>query len=358
MPGLTDWFDVFRCGTHTDRFGRQVTITADDIDRAISSYVKDSAPIVVGHPTLNSPAFGWIGAFRRVGDVVQAKASSVAGEFADLVQRHLYKNRSLAFGPGLRFRHVGFLGAQPPAVKGLKDIQFDSEEEFMDVEFSESTPAAAEAAAAQPAAENGSVSAPESQPGAAAAQQPEAEKAEDKEAEKVKLEAVLAELDAVKKEFHAVKKDFQEAGGRIKQLEGDNAKLKADYDAAAKELRNNEFSAFADDLIAGGRLGKEQRGQLLEFMECLHGLPNYEFSEGSKPVLQSFKDLFKAVSKRPVQFGEFASSEKALLSQDLKPESLAAKARALMDSKKKEGVIISASEAVNHVMEGSHAYPG
>ena len=355
MPGLTDWFDVFRCGTHTDRFGRQVTITADDIDRAISSYVKDSAPIVVGHPTLNSPAFGWIGAFRRVGDVVQAKASSVAGEFADLVQRHLYKNRSLAFGPGLRFRHVGFLGAQPPAVKGLKDIQFNSEEEFMDVEFSEPTNSPAEAETALPPAGDSNSPAPESQPDAEAAQQPEAEKTEDKEAEKAKLEAVLAELDAVKKEFHAVKKDFQEAGGRIKQLEGDNAKLKADYDAAAKELRNNEFSAFADDLIAGGRLGKEQRGQLLEFMECLHGLPNYEFSEGSKPVLQSFKDLFKAVSKRPVQFGEFAGSERAVVVQGMTPEDLAAKARAYMDAEAAKGNKISASEAVDYVNGGNYA---
>ena len=347
MPGLTDWFDVFRCGTHTDRFGREVTITRADIDRAILSYQKDSAPIVVGHPPINAPAFGWIGAFRRVGDIVQAKASSVADEFADLVKRHLYKNRSLAFGPGLRFRHVGFLGAQPPAVKGLQDIQFNREEEFMDVEFSESanTPAAPESAF--PAAGNSDSPAPESLPKTEAEQQPEAEKAEDKKDEQVSLKAVLAEMSAVKERLQA-------ADAKVKQLEADNAKLQSDYSAASRELRQNEFSAYADELIAGGRLAKEQRGQLLEFMECLHGFNNYEFAEGSMPVLQRFKDLFKAVSKHPVQFAEFASSDKAAVSQDLRPEVLAQKAREIIENEAKSGRVVSASEAVDRVIGGQN----
>ena len=352
MPGLTDWFDVFRCGTHTDRFGREVTITRDDIDRAISAYEKDSAPIVVGHPSLNTPAFGWIGAFRRIGDVVQAKASSVADEFADLVQRHLYKNRSLAFGPGMRFRHVGFLGAMPPAVKGLKDIQFNREEEFMDVEFSESanTPAAAETA--QPQADNPNAPAPESQSETEDAQPPKAEKAEGKEAEEARLKDILAEMAAVREQLQA-------SNAKIKQLEEANAKLQADYSAAARDLRQGEFSAYADELIAGGRLAKEQRGQLLEFMECLHSFNAYEFSEGSMPVLQRFKELFKAVSKHPVQFAEFASSERAVPAQDWAPEALAQKAREIIESEAKNGRAVSASEAVDRIIGGyDHAQPG
>ena len=34
-------------------------------------------------------------------------------------------------------RHIGFLGAVPPAVKGLADIKFNEDNSVMDIEFEE-----------------------------------------------------------------------------------------------------------------------------------------------------------------------------------------------------------------------------
>lgn len=115
MPGLNDWFDVFRCGTHLDHSGTLRTISESDVDRAIAAYTPDSAPVVIGHPTLNAPAWEWVSGFRRQGRVLQARCSKVADEFAAAVQRGLYKNRSIAFNSDGSFRHVGFLGAAAPA---------------------------------------------------------------------------------------------------------------------------------------------------------------------------------------------------------------------------------------------------
>lgn len=331
MPGLTDWFEVFRCGTHVDRFGREVTITPSDIDTAIATYKRDSAPIVVGHPTLNAPAFGWIGAFRRVGDIVQAKASSVADEFADIVKRHLYKNRSLAFGPGMRFRHVGFLGAQPPAVKGLKDIQFSDKEEFMDIEFSEDS-------AQSPVDEHSDAPTHTNEDSALNPAPAVSDKS--------------AEVSDITDELVVIKAELAKAKEATKRLEERNAQLKADYDKASRSLRQAEFATYTDELIAEGRLPKEQREHLLEFMECLHGMNSYEFSEGSMPVLQRFKEIFRAFSKRPVQLTEFASSDKALSIPSSDPVAISRLARAYMDSEEAQGRKISASQAVNHIMKG------
>lgn len=327
MPGLTDWFDVFRCGTHTDRFGREVTVTPADIDAAIAGYQADTAPIVVGHPTLNAPAYGWIKAFRRVGDTVQAKASSVAAEFADVVKRHLYKNRSLAFGPGLKFRHVGFLGAQAPAVKGLQDIQFAIKEDYMDVEFSEPTPA--------------------EMPADADVKKPDAPPAPNEPAKEQ-----MPEEKSVSAELAEVKSELAKSKAATKKLEELVAKLTADYDTAKRDLRQGEFAAYADDLVASGRLSKDRRSQLMEFMECLHGMDSYQFSEGEMPVLQRFKDLFGAVAQHPVQMAEFASPDKAAPVPITDSAELGRLARAFIDAEAKAGRSVSATAAVEHVMKG------
>jgi hypothetical protein len=41
-----------------------------------------------------------------------------------MVKRGLFKKRSISLYPDLTLRHIGFLGAMPPAIKGLADIKF------------------------------------------------------------------------------------------------------------------------------------------------------------------------------------------------------------------------------------------
>lgn len=123
------WIEIFKTGTHTDGHGRTKTYTEADLDRIVRTYDPNmhEAPIVIGHPKDNAPAYGWVGGLKRVGQVLLFKARQVIPEFAEMVRSGLFKKRSISLYPGGSLRHIGFLGALPPAVKGLRDIAVFSE---------------------------------------------------------------------------------------------------------------------------------------------------------------------------------------------------------------------------------------
>lgn len=133
FAGLTDWFPVFRTGEQIDSKGRKRTFTEADLDSIVSNHTADEpAPLVVGHPKTNDPAYGWTGALKREGDTLFAKAKDVVTEFEEAVRKRMYRNRSISIvpeGEGWKLRHIGFLGAKPPAVAGLGDIQFAGDDQ-------------------------------------------------------------------------------------------------------------------------------------------------------------------------------------------------------------------------------------
>jgi len=123
---MDSWIQVFRTGRHTDASGDEREWGIADLDRIISSYnpLRHEAPVVIGHPEDSAPAFGWVEALKRDGEILYAKLKNMVPEFVDMVRRGLYKKRSIALYPDLTLRHVGFLGAMPPSIKGLEDVRF------------------------------------------------------------------------------------------------------------------------------------------------------------------------------------------------------------------------------------------
>lgn len=138
--------DIFRAGTQTDMHGRQVTIDRAELAAIAASYdpAKHEAPLVVGHPKLDAPAYGWVKGLRVEGDTLVADTHQVDPAFAAIVNEGKYKKKSASFllpasptnpAPGNYYlNHVGFLGAAAPAVKGLRDAQFAADAEQL-VEF-------------------------------------------------------------------------------------------------------------------------------------------------------------------------------------------------------------------------------
>lgn len=120
------WIEIFKTGTHTDSAGREQDITEDTLDQIVSKYdpSEHEAPVVIGHPKADAPAYGWVEALKREGKILYAKLKDLVPEFVDMVKRGLFKKRSIALYPDYRLKHVGFLGAVPPAVKGLRDVKF------------------------------------------------------------------------------------------------------------------------------------------------------------------------------------------------------------------------------------------
>jgi hypothetical protein len=128
--------EIFRAGTHTASDGTRYTFSEADVAACAEAYspALHEAPIVVGHPKENAPAYGWVASLGVTKGVLKAVPQQVDPQFAEMVSKGRFKKISASFyspdhsanpKPGVWYlRHVGFLGAQPPAVKGLKDAAF------------------------------------------------------------------------------------------------------------------------------------------------------------------------------------------------------------------------------------------
>lgn len=144
--------EIFRSGKHTDMSGKHLTFTDEQLQDSVDAYdpALFAAPLVVGHPKLNDPAYGWVASLELDNDLVKANPEKVEPQFAEMVNDGRFPKISASFfapdspnnpKPGVWYlRHVGFLGAHAPAVKGLKSAQFaeDDDEQIVTVEFAAS----------------------------------------------------------------------------------------------------------------------------------------------------------------------------------------------------------------------------
>src|SRR5450759_2940974 len=145
---------IFKPGRHTAMSGATLSFSESDLAATAHAYdpALHEAPIVVGHPQVDGPAYGWVKSL-AVGDgVLHAEPNQVDPAFAEMVAAGRFMKISASFYlpdsennpvPGVHYlRHVGFLGAQAPAVKGLKNASFAAAEtgfiEFGDTDESSS----------------------------------------------------------------------------------------------------------------------------------------------------------------------------------------------------------------------------
>jgi hypothetical protein len=132
------WLEIFRAGN----YGPKGVFTAADLNKLATTYdpAKHEAPICVGHPEMDAPAFGWMKQLKVEGDTLFGLPGEVNPDFEAAVKSGAYKKRSVAFtrqqDGTLSLRHVGFLGAFTPEVKGLRDAKF-SDAKYDEIEFSE-----------------------------------------------------------------------------------------------------------------------------------------------------------------------------------------------------------------------------
>lgn len=128
--------EVFRTGSFTDMSGSQQTITEATLRELASGYDRElaPAPVVIGHPQTDAPAYGWVESLYVQDGVLKATLEDTTAAFADMVQAGHYKRVSISMflpkgaanpKPGnFYLKHVGFLGAAAPAVPGLKPVRF------------------------------------------------------------------------------------------------------------------------------------------------------------------------------------------------------------------------------------------
>lgn len=140
---------IFKVGTHTSMQGVKKEYTRDMLADCVAAYnpQKHEAPLVIGHPKTEDPAMGWVDHLELSDDgYLLAYPKQIDPDFAENVNSGKHNKVSASFylpdstaNPvpnTLYLRHIGFLGAEPPAVKGLGAVQFAENEDGI-VDFSD-----------------------------------------------------------------------------------------------------------------------------------------------------------------------------------------------------------------------------
>lgn len=132
-------FKIFRPGKHTAACGTVVEFTEQQLLDAVAGYdpAVYAAPMVIGHPRQEDRAYGWAASLSYSDGHLWVNPEHVEPQFAELVENKAFRNRSAAWympdhpsnpKPGTLYpKHIGFLGAVPPSLKGLGDIQFNDQ---------------------------------------------------------------------------------------------------------------------------------------------------------------------------------------------------------------------------------------
>ena len=129
---MLDRIEVFKAGRHRAIDGQFYEFSEADVAAIAAAYdpALQSGPIVIGHPKTDDPAWGWVKGLTVHDGKLIAETEKVDAAFAEGVEAGRYRYVSSSFyapadpanpKPGAWYlRHVGYLGAQPPAVKGLQ----------------------------------------------------------------------------------------------------------------------------------------------------------------------------------------------------------------------------------------------
>lgn len=280
---LPDGIEIFRAGRHIDDAGGIHEFSEADIAGMVASYdpALREAPLTVGHPANNLPAYGWVASLNRTTTGRLAMDTrAVEPQFAEMVREQRFPKRSASFYPpshpnnpkpgGWYLRHVAFLGAQPPAIAGLKDIQFAEADNAGAVNFSEAT---------------------------VPTTPPHQKDTMDKE--------MQAQLDAANKATADANAALQVSQAATKEA---TDKL-ASFAEAAKVQRTAGHVSFAEGEVKAGRLLPKDQGAAVAVLDLLADAQPVEFSEGSTTQKVTPVEWLKgliASAKPVVSFGEHA----------------------------------------------------
>jgi len=261
--------EVFRTGTHRAMNGVEDTYTDTQLRLTAAAYdpAVYKAPVCIGHPTTDAPAWAWVQGLEFAGGILSAYVDDVEPAFAEAVRAGRYRNVSASFwrpdAPSnpkagiLSLRHVGFLGAVPPAVKGLATASFaDAGEEVLDF------------------------------PGS---------------------DAPLSDVEVERLEHAARETTRRRAGKAPSKRDADLATREAEIAAREAALARTEVANFCDKLERQGRLLPAMRAMAEALIVAAPEAETVTFAEGEDPIpVRTGLMRFLGMVPPMVTFGEVA----------------------------------------------------
>ena len=362
---------IFRAGSHTAMQGQTIAFGEADLAASAAAYdpAKHEAPIVVGHPTADAPAYGWVQSLFADAGGLNAMPRQVDPAFAEAVAAGRYKKVSASFYqpdsphnpvPGVYYlRHVGFLGAQPPAVKGLAPVQFAddggdcvsfefAEEDvtgilrrmaglfrglrdyFVDKEGLDKADAIIPAWTMDWLQEDAAV---------AASKTADIQAFQETNMDKDKKPVTLPPAQ------YGTTED-----PRVAELERQLASF-------AEKSRRADAQTAVDKALADGRLTPGQAVGLVDFMASLDTDTAVSFGEGdgaTKATPSAFMTAFLARLPQQVSFGEVSKSDHETI-EGLTPQAVAQKALCYQEAMRGQGITVTTTDAVTAVISGAAA---
>lgn len=361
---------VFAPGTHTAMDGRTITFTPEDCIDLANSYDPSvsEAPFVIGHPSLTAPAYGWAERLEFRDGIVYAAPRQVNPAFAKAFNAGSYKKRSLSIyqpdspgnpKPGHYYaRHVGFLGAVPPGVKGLPDAQFaEASGDNGPLEFALPWEADNLASLFQ-SIRDWVIQETTIEQADSIIPQWRIQSILDSATDDRKSISPLAYAEETNvdpnKKTTSTATDFAEREAALAVRE---AKLAADEEVARTrqlEEKRTATVAFADGLVKGGSILPRQKTAIVEVLMNLSQEP-LSFSEGETTISQSPEALLREILSTKPAVVNF--SEKTGTADDpvdfADASALATAAQNYQAEQAKQGRTISMTDAVNHVKKGA-----
>ncbi|NLR73574.1 peptidase [Leeia aquatica] len=322
---------IFKPGRQTAMSGAVMDFSESDLAASARAYdpALHEAPIVIGHPRHDAPAYGWVKSLAADRDGLNAEPHQIDAAFAELVATGRFKKISASFYlpdapnnpvPGVYYlRHVGFLGAQPPAVKGLKQAEFADAEDGV-VEFGdwgmETNASLWRRVREWLLAKFGQETADQVVPDWQIESIREAARQDDDTPRAAFADPTDAPPDPtppIPEEKLAVTPEQKAA------LEAENAQLKQKLaeatereKASATAKRHSEHLAYAEQLVNEGRLAPKHRPAVVAFLDFADGETAVEFGEGDdkQPLATAFMSFLGDMPK-VIDFGEAATKGKA-----------------------------------------------
>ncbi|PIV54894.1 hypothetical protein COS16_08940 [Candidatus Desantisbacteria bacterium CG02_land_8_20_14_3_00_49_13] len=314
---------ALRTGTFKDSNGKEHTFDVGRLDAIAAAYNPQfhEAPEVIGHPKTDDPAWGWIKSVKREGDILFYEPGDRVPEFQKMIDLRMFKNRSIKLGAdGITVKHVGWLGAEAPAVKGLP-MTFKAEDEGATIEFSEAYTINTVGNIFQRFRE-WLIAKFDQDTADSIVNNWEIDELKNLKPDEVVSTAEtgnfneggedMGEIDELKKKLKERDDQISEfsEGDKIKTME--LARLKKELSDKESAQRKQGFAAFCESKEMEGKIPPAVKPVVIEFMEILSGAQEFEFSEGDGKVkaqpVERFKELLKGL-KKTIEFSEVATKD-------------------------------------------------
>lgn len=317
--------EVFRAGTHTAMNGVTKTYSVADLEAIVAAYngqTERKAPLVLGHPELDAPAYGWVESLVVKGEKMIAYISQVQDKVREAVKAGMFKTVSIALFADNILRHIGLLGAAPPAVAGLAPVQFcericfAKDEEF--VEYAWATdewrmPTVAgllrgirdfviskfDLATADSVLPSDQIDRLTDMPTQVCI--PDATEAainaiayaqKLKEEEQMEIKELEGKFVTLEGQFATMTKDNTELRTLLATAQNDIVLAKA---KGAVDMATVEFAAFVDGLIRDGKvLPAEKESLASEFADTFKANSQIQFAAGEVTLVEKFKTRLSA----------------------------------------------------------------